>query len=67
LGTARAALFAARAEVEHPSELSFPLKLRADIVNGALPLADGWLAIADALAVQVDFDLLREMQADKEE
>jgi L-alanine-DL-glutamate epimerase-like enolase superfamily enzyme len=62
LGTARAAIFAARAEVEYPSELSFPLKLRADIVDGPLPIRDGWLNIADALAVQVDAALLREMQ-----
>lgn len=59
LGTARAALFAALPEVEHPSELSFPLKLRADIVAGSLPIRDGWLSIADALAVHVDADLLR--------
>jgi len=62
LGTARAALFAARAEVEHPSELSFPLKLRADIIDGRLPIHDGWLNTADALAVRVDPALLREMQ-----
>lgn len=61
LGTARAALFAARAEIEHPSELSFFLKLREEITDRPLTIVDGWLSIQEALAVRVDRDRLREM------
>jgi len=61
IGTARAAIFAARAEVEHPSELSFFLKLREEITDRPLTIADGWLSIQEALSVRVDPDRLREM------
>ena len=61
IGTARAAIFAARAEVEHPSELSFFLKLREEITDRCLTLVDGWLSVEEALAVRVDPARLREM------
>lgn len=61
IGTARAAIFAARPEVEHPSELSFFLKLREEITDRRLVLQDGFLAVSDALSVRVDPDRLREM------
>lgn len=61
IGTARAAVFAARAEVEHPSELSFFLKLREEITDRRMRLVDGWLSVEEALAVRVDPDRLREM------
>jgi L-alanine-DL-glutamate epimerase-like enolase superfamily enzyme len=61
LGIARAALFAGRAEVEYPSELSFFLKLREEITDRALTIVDGWVSIQDALAIRVDPDRLREM------
>lgn len=60
IGTARAALVAAQPGVDHPSELSFFLKLKEDIVDRPLPLDDGYLHLADALAVRVDPTRLRE-------
>lgn len=54
IGVARAAIFAARAEVEHPSELSFFLKLREEITDRPLTIVDGWLSIEEALRVRVD-------------
>jgi L-alanine-DL-glutamate epimerase-like enolase superfamily enzyme len=59
IGVARAAIFAALPGIEHPSELSFFLKLKQDIVAQPLALHDGCLALADALAVRVDKTLLR--------
>lgn len=61
LGTARAAIFAARVEVEHPSELSFFLKLREEITDRRLTLVEGWLSVEEALAVRIDPARLREM------
>jgi L-alanine-DL-glutamate epimerase-like enolase superfamily enzyme len=58
IGIARAAIFAALPGIEHPSELSFFLKLKQDIVAQPLALHDGCLALADALAVRVDAALL---------
>lgn len=59
IGIARAAVFAALPGIEHPSELSFFLKLKQDIVERPLTIRDGYLALADALAVRVDPALLR--------
>lgn len=59
IGIARAAVFAALPGIDHPSELSFFLKLKQDIVTQPLALHDGCLALADALAVRVDAALLR--------
>lgn len=64
LGTARAGLFAALPGVEHPSELSFFLKLKEDIINRPVPIVDGYVALADLLAVEVDEDLLRAQSDD---
>lgn len=61
LGTARAGLFAARPEVEHPSELSFFLKLTDEIVGEPLTLDDGWLDVAALERVQVDPARLRRL------
>jgi L-alanine-DL-glutamate epimerase-like enolase superfamily enzyme len=60
LGTARAGLFAARPEVEHPSELSFFLKLADEIVAEPLVLCDGWLDVAALERVRIDPDRLRQ-------
>ena len=54
LGSARAALFAALSGVEHPSELSFFLKLEEDIVAAQLPIRDGFVHVTDAAAARVD-------------
>lgn len=54
LGTLHAALFAALPGIDHPSELSFPLKLRADLLDRPLPIVDGYLAVSDLLAARFD-------------
>lgn len=59
LGTARAGIFAARADVEYPSELSFFLKLKEDIISRTIPITNGYVALADLLSVEIDEDLLR--------
>lgn len=59
IGVARAAIFAALPGVAHPSECSFHLKLREDIIDRPLPIREGYLALADAVAVQVDPARLR--------
>jgi L-alanine-DL-glutamate epimerase-like enolase superfamily enzyme len=58
LGTIRAALFAARTGIEHPSELSFFLKLKEDILNQPLVLHDGYLSLADVVNTDLDPDLV---------
>lgn len=60
LGTARTGLFAALPGIEHPSELSFFLKLKADIITEPLIIKDGYISVRDLAQVQVDPDLLRE-------
>ena len=59
LGTVRAALFAALPGIEHPSELSFFLKLKEDIIDRAIPLVDGYIQLADVVGIRVDPALLR--------
>jgi L-alanine-DL-glutamate epimerase-like enolase superfamily enzyme len=59
IGVARAAIFAALPGIDHPSELSFFLKVKQEIVERPLTLHDGYLSLADALAVCVDRSLLR--------
>jgi L-alanine-DL-glutamate epimerase-like enolase superfamily enzyme len=54
LGTLQAGLFAALPGIEHPSELSFPLKLRADILDRPLPIVDGYINVDDLLAARID-------------
>ena len=58
------AWFAARPEIEHPSELSFFLKLTDEIVTEPLTLHDGWLDIAMLERVRVDPDRLRRLAVD---
>jgi len=58
IGIARAAVFAALPGIDYPSELSFFLKLKEEIVERPLALHAGCLALADALAVRVDPVLL---------
>jgi L-alanine-DL-glutamate epimerase-like enolase superfamily enzyme len=54
LGTIRAALFAGLEGIEHPSELSFFLKLEDDIVNRPLRLSDGYLELNRLEGIEVD-------------
>ena len=60
LGASRAALFAALSGIDYPSELAFFLKMEGDICSAPLPIVDGYLSVADAVAVSADPDLLRE-------
>jgi L-alanine-DL-glutamate epimerase-like enolase superfamily enzyme len=60
LGSVRAALFAAKAGIDHPSELSFFLKVEADLLAQPLTLHDGYLRIPDILNAQIDPDRLHE-------
>lgn len=64
LGAARAGLFAARPGIDCPSELTFFLKLTADIVREPIPIRDGRVRVADLARVRVDRTLLAEMRVD---
>lgn len=55
LGTIRAAIFAGLKGVNHPSELSFFLKLEDEIVNRPIQIVDGY----------IDLDALAEITADE--
>ncbi len=59
LGTARAALFAALPGIDHPSELSFFLKLKEEIIDRPIPIENGYIDVAQISGVRVDPDLLR--------
>jgi L-Ala-D/L-Glu epimerase len=59
LGTVRAALFAALPGIDHPSELSFFLKVKEDILTEPLTLCDGYFDITRFANVTIDRDLLR--------
>jgi L-Ala-D/L-Glu epimerase len=58
LGTLHAALFATLPGIEHPSELSFPLKLRSDILDRPLPINDGYLMVEDLMEAKLDRNAL---------
>jgi L-alanine-DL-glutamate epimerase-like enolase superfamily enzyme len=66
LGTARAALVAALPEVDHPSELSFFLKLQEDIIDRAIPIVDGHIRLDDLAGVAVDPERLRAVEVTEE-
>ncbi len=59
LGTARAGLFAALPGINHPSELSFFLKLKEEIIVNPPPIHEGVIQVADLLNVKIDPDLLK--------
>jgi L-alanine-DL-glutamate epimerase-like enolase superfamily enzyme len=54
VGTIRAAIFAGLAGIDHPSELSFFLKVTDDIVTRPIELKDGFLNLADLADITVD-------------
>ena len=60
LGTVRAALFAAKAGIDHPSELSFFLKLQADLLERPLRLHDGYLHLSEIADARIDPDRLKD-------
>lgn len=59
LGTVRAALFAALPGIDHPSELSFFLKVKEDILTEPLTLHDGYFDVTRFANATVDYNLLR--------
>jgi L-Ala-D/L-Glu epimerase len=60
LGTVRAALFAAKAGIDHPSELSFFLKLQTDLLDRPLVLHDGYLHLSEIADARIDPDKLKD-------
>jgi L-Ala-D/L-Glu epimerase len=54
LGTLHAALMASQAGVTEPSELSFVLKLQADLLTGPIEFRDGWLDVAALQGLEID-------------
>jgi L-alanine-DL-glutamate epimerase-like enolase superfamily enzyme len=54
VGAIRAAIFAGLAGIDHPSELSFFLKLKDDIVNRPIAITDGFINLADLADITVD-------------
>lgn len=59
IGTIRAAIFAGLAGIEHPSELSFFLKLKDEIVNRPIELREGYLDLDSLSQVKLDEDRLK--------
>jgi L-alanine-DL-glutamate epimerase-like enolase superfamily enzyme len=59
LGTIRAALFAGLAGIDHPSELSFFLKLEEDVITRPLELRDGYLDLDSLAGITVDVGRLK--------
>ncbi len=57
LGTLHAGVFSSKAGVTHPCELSFPLKLGADILNAPLQFEDGFLEVAELEHLRLADDL----------
>src|SRR5690606_24585301 len=62
LCTIRAALFAGLAGIDHPSELSFFLKLEEDIITRPLTLADGYLDLDSLAGITVDSERLARLR-----
>ena len=54
LGAARHGIFAALADVAHPSELTFWLKMQDDICDATIPIKDGYVFVDDLLSVTVN-------------
>ncbi len=54
IGTVRAAIFAGLAGVNHPSELSFFLKIKDDIVNRPIEIENGYIDLDRLADIAVD-------------
>lgn len=61
LGTIRCAAFAALPGILYPSELSFFLKVEADLLSAPLCLHRGYLHLVDLSALKLDRDRLRDV------
>jgi L-Ala-D/L-Glu epimerase len=64
LGIRHAALLAARAEVTHPSELAFFLKLQSDIATRQPIIHAGFLHVEDVAGIGLDLEKLVTHQCD---
>ncbi len=62
IGTVRAAIFAGLDGVEHPSELSFFLKIKGDIVNRRIEIKDGFIDLDSLGDIDVDETALKEFR-----
>lgn len=62
LGTLHCALFASQEGITHPSELSFPLKLKEDILTKPLSYKDGYLDVASLAETGLNDALLQEVR-----
>ncbi|MCP4601379.1 MAG: enolase [Proteobacteria bacterium] len=58
LGTIRAAIFAGKSGIDYPCELGFFLKLKDDIVNHPIEIADGYLSLDDLVEITLNEDKL---------
>ncbi len=54
LGTIKAAIFAGMAGIDHPSELSFFLKIKDDIVNRPIEISDGYINLDELEMITLD-------------
>jgi L-alanine-DL-glutamate epimerase-like enolase superfamily enzyme len=61
-GAARHALFAAVAGINYPSETTFFLKMKSDIVNRIPSIKEGYITLHEAMAVQIDESRLKAHQ-----
>jgi L-alanine-DL-glutamate epimerase-like enolase superfamily enzyme len=61
LGTVRAAIFSGLAGIDYPSELSFFLKLKDDIVDRPIQISDGYINLDSLEGITVDEEKLRTM------
>jgi L-alanine-DL-glutamate epimerase-like enolase superfamily enzyme len=59
IGIIRAAIFSGLAGIDHPSELTFFLKLPEEIVNRPLMLHDGYLHLDDLAGITLDEERLK--------
>jgi L-alanine-DL-glutamate epimerase-like enolase superfamily enzyme len=66
IGTIRAAIFAGMPGIDHPSELSFFLKLEDEIVTRPLKLEDGFLDLDQLVAVKIDDQKLAQVTVRQE-
>lgn len=60
IGTIRAALFAGLEGIDHPSELSFFLKLKDEIVNQPIQIEDGYIDLTQLASITLDEERLKD-------
>ena len=59
VGTVRAALFAGSKGIDYPSELSFFLKLKEEIVNRPIKIVDGYIDLDSLATISLDEQRLK--------